>query len=128
MQRSLQQKRAINRTLDEVLQWQHQKHTKVTICTDSRSVIQAVADTKQNAHKHEYIVDIRHKIAMYQRNNNDNRVGLAWVLAHVGVGHNEQVDARQDSYQTTTRKRIVYTSVRCVYRHPGQTNGDHGGK
>lgn len=83
---------AVNRALDEVLRWQNQQCRKVMVCTDSRSVAIALADTKLSAHKHEYIVEARHKIMQYQKAHMSNKIGIVWVPAHVGVKHNETVD------------------------------------
>lgn len=49
---------SIRQALDEVKSWHDDRRVNVLICTDSMSVLQAVLDTKQSAHKHVFIVDI----------------------------------------------------------------------
>lgn len=80
------------------------------ICTDSKSVIQAIIDTKQSAHKHEFIVDIRQKITAAMKHNKEYAVELVWVSAHVEIIHNEKVDeyAKEATRRGTTHSNKRY--------------------
>lgn len=91
----------------KAIQKYEEKDTKkdnILILTDSMSAIKNIRNNDISTYKNMYVMEVRKRI--YEIEKEDNRkVILAWIPAHIGIAGNEIVDqlAKQGTEEEWTR-------------------------
>lgn len=95
-----------------------QKKDNILILTNSMSAIKNIRNNDISTYKNMYVMEARKRI--YEIEKEDNRkVILAWIPAHIGIAGNEIVDqlAKQGTEEKWIRElKITYGDLKEEYK------------